>query len=169
MRYLIDKQILLQKIDVLQLEYTVLGQYCGQYRQIPSVLFEHDVYFQSISRGLPYVKNPFKKTQYLWEYLRAIRYELRMLPQADRIQVCSRENREFLESYLPQLHGRIDDSYRAGVDTAQYAFKPSGRQPNTVLFLGSFRHLPNQEALEWFLKNVWDLGYWQRVRTPNCC
>ncbi|HEY3738855.1 MAG TPA: glycosyltransferase [Bryobacteraceae bacterium] len=156
LRYLIDKQILLKRIDVLQLEYTVMGQYCGKYRQIPSILFEHDVYFQSIARGLPYVKNPFKKTQHIWEYLRAIRYELKMLPKADRVQVCSRENREFLESYLPTLRGRIDDGFRAGIDTAQYEFRPDAREPCTVLFLGSFRHIPNQEALEWFLANVWD-------------
>ena len=156
LRYLIDKQIMLQKIDVLQLEYTVLGQYCGQYRQIPSVLFEHDVYFQSISRGFPFVKNPFKKVQYAWEYLRAIRYELGMLPKADRVQVCSLENGEFLESYLPALRGRIDDGFRAGIDTAQYEFRNEGREADTVLFLGSFRHSPNQEALDWFLKHVWD-------------
>ena len=156
LRYLIDKQIMLKKIDVLQLEYTVLGQYCGQYRQIPSVLFEHDVYFQSIARGFPFVTNPFKKVQYAWEYLRAIRYELGMLPKADRIQVCSRENREFLESYLPSMSGRIDDDFRAGIDTAQYEFRDGGREPDTVLFLGSFRHAPNQEALNWFLKHVWD-------------
>ena len=156
LRYLIDKQIMLQQIDVLQLEYTVLGQYCGQYRQIPSILFEHDVYFQSISRGFPFVTNPFKKVQHMWEYLRAIRYELGMLPKADRIQVCSRDNREFLESYLQELKGRIDDGYRAGIDTAQYEFRTEGREPDTVLFLGSFRHLPNIEALSWFLKNVWD-------------
>ena len=156
LRYLIDKQIMLHKIDVLQLEYTVLGQYCGQYRQIPSILFEHDVYFQSISRGFPFVANPFKRVQYAWEYLRAIRYELGMLPKADRVQVCSRDNREFLESYLPALRGRIDDGFRAGVDASQYQFRGEGREPDTVLFLGSFRHLPNQEALDWFLKHVWD-------------
>lgn len=156
LRYLIDKQIMLQKIDVLQLEYTVLGQYCGEYRQIPSILFEHDVYFQSISRGFPFVSNPFKKVQYAWEYLRAIRYELGMLPKADRIQVCSRDNREYLESYLPDLRGRIDDGFRAGVDASQYQFRGEGREPDTILFLGSFRHLPNQEALDWFLKHVWD-------------
>ena len=156
LRYLIDKQIMLQKVDVLQLEYTVLGQYCGRFKQISSILFEHDVYFQSIARGLPFVKNPFKKIQHTWEYLRAIRYELGMLPTADRIQVCSRDNGAFLESYLPELRGRIDDGFRAGIDTAQYEFRSEGREPDTVLFLGSFRHLPNMEALAWFLANVWD-------------
>ena len=47
--WLIHRQMYLHDIDVLQLEYTVLGQYAGHYRRIPSILFEHDIYFQSIA------------------------------------------------------------------------------------------------------------------------
>ena len=43
---------------------------------------------------------------------------------------------------------------RAGIDTSQYAFEPGGREPFTMLFLGSFRHTPNQVALNWFIANV---------------
>jgi GT2 family glycosyltransferase len=152
--WLIHRQIYLKRIDVLQLEYTVMGQYAGGFRRIPSILFEHDVYFQSIARRLPYMKNFIEKTQARWEYLRALRYELRLLPKADRVQVCSQDNADYLLSFLPQLRGRIDDGYRAGIDTSLYQFRPEGREPFTMLFLGSFRHLPNQEALHWFVQKV---------------
>jgi glycosyltransferase involved in cell wall biosynthesis len=118
------------------------------------MLFEHDVYFQSIARRLPYMNGLVERVEARWEYLRALRYELKLLPRMDRVQVCTRDNAEYLESFLPQLKGKIDDGYRAGIDTAQYDFKPSGREPFTLLFLGSFRHLPNVEALQWFLKEV---------------
>ena len=52
LEWLIHRQILLKDIDVLQLEYLPMGQYAGQFRQIPSILFEHDIYFQSIARQL---------------------------------------------------------------------------------------------------------------------
>ncbi len=152
--WLIHRQIYLKRIDVLQLEYTVLGQYAGRFRRIPSILFEHDVYFQSIARRLPFIKSPGERLQACWEYLRAIRYELRMLTRPDRVQVCSKENADYLESFLPELRGRIDWQFRAGIDTSRYEFRPSGREPFTMLFLGSFRHLPNVEALDWFLKRV---------------
>ena len=89
-----------------------------------------------------------------WEYLRSLRYELRMLPTPDRIQVCSRENADYLRSFLPQLNGRIDADLRAGIAASDYEFHPARREPFTMLFLGSFRHLPNQEALEWFVRKV---------------
>ncbi|HVP00587.1 MAG TPA: glycosyltransferase [Bryobacteraceae bacterium] len=152
--WLIHRQIYTRKIDVLQLEYTVLGQYAGRFRRIPSILFEHDVYFQSIARRLPFINNMLEKLQARWEYLRALHYELKMLPAPDRIQVCSRDNKKYIASFLPALEDRIDDGYRAGIDTSLYDFSPRNREPFTLLFLGSFRHLPNQEALTWFLCDV---------------
>jgi glycosyltransferase involved in cell wall biosynthesis len=148
--WLIHRQLYRHQIDVLQLDYTVMGQYAGHYAHIPSILFEHDVYFQSIARGLPYMSGA-EKLKAQWEYLRALRYELRVLPHLDRIQVCSRDNAEYLASFLPALKGRIDDGYRAGIDTSAYRFNADGREPLTLLFLGSFRHLPNREALDWFV------------------
>jgi GT2 family glycosyltransferase len=152
--WLIHRQILTRQIEVLQLEYTVLGQYAGRFKRIPSILFEHDIYFQSIARRLPFIQNAVEKMQARWEYLRALRYELRMLRAPDRIQVCSRDNRDYIASFLPALKDRIDDGYRAGIETSLYDFQPRGREPFTLLFLGSFRHLPNQEALIWFLREV---------------
>jgi len=152
--WLIHRQIYRHGVDVLQLEYTVLGQYAGHFRKIPSILFEHDVYFQSIARRLPFMEGAGERLRARWEYLRTLRYELRLLPQMDRIQVCSRDNAEYLLSFLPGLKGRIDDGYRAGIDTSLYEFRPAGREPYTLLFLGSFRHPPNVEALNWFVGEV---------------
>jgi GT2 family glycosyltransferase/glycosyltransferase involved in cell wall biosynthesis len=150
LEWLIHRQILTKQIDVLQLEYTPLAQYAGGFEQIPSIVFEHDVYFQSIARGL----RQSGKFKARFEYLRALHFEARQLRHADRIQVCSRENREYLESFFPELRGLIDDDLRAGIDTGHYCFRTDGREPGTMLFLGSFRHIPNQEALDWFVRLV---------------
>ena len=152
--WLIHRQIYTRRINALQLEYMVMGQYAGQFRRIPSILFEHDIYFQSIARRLPHMTGVIEKTQACWEYFRALRYELRMLPKIDRVQVCSQENGAYLASFLPRLRDRIDPGYRAGIDTSLYQFRSDGREPFTMLFLGSFRHLPNEEALRWFLHRV---------------
>ena len=153
----IHRQIYQRKIDVLQLEYTTLGQYAGEFRRIPSILFEHDIYFQSIARRLTFLDNTADRISASWEYLRALRYELRLLPKLDRIQVCSRDNANYLLSFLPELKGRIDSGYRAGINPSDYRCTIQGREPRTMLFLGSFRHAPNLEALDWFVKNVFPM------------
>lgn len=150
----IHRVIYTRKIDVLQLEYTPMAQYAGGFRRIPSILFEHDIYFQSIARRLPLMKALLERVEARWEYLRAFRYELRTLPKLNRIQVCSPENGEYLLSFLPHLRGRIDDGLRAGIDTSLYEIAQTAREPLTMLFLGSFRHPPNQEAVDWFARRV---------------
>jgi GT2 family glycosyltransferase len=152
--WLIHRQIYIKKIDVVQLEYLTMGQYGGRFRQIPCILFEHDIYFQSIARQLPNMRSLVTRSKARFEYLRSLRYELNLLPKLDRIQVCSSDNREYILSFRPELNGRIDDDLRAGIDTSGYPFRTGGREPYTMLFLGSFRHLPNQEALEWFTRHV---------------
>jgi GT2 family glycosyltransferase/glycosyltransferase involved in cell wall biosynthesis len=152
--WLIHRQIYSHEIDAVQLEYTNMGQYAGRFRRLVCALFEHDVYFQSIARILRGTRSPTKRLAAAWEYLRALRYELRLLPQLDRVQVCSGENRELLLSFLPRLADRIEDGLRAGIDTSRYQPRYEGREPMTMLFLGSFRHQPNLEALEWFSQRV---------------
>jgi GT2 family glycosyltransferase/glycosyltransferase involved in cell wall biosynthesis len=153
LEWLIHRQVYLREVDVVQLEYTALGQYFADFRRIACVLFEHDIYFQSISRGLAGMPGTIRKTKAAFEYLRSLRYELGILPRFDRVQVCSPENGNYLLSFLPELQGRIDDN-RAGIATSRYQFQPDGREPQTMLFLGSFRHTPNQEALDWFAFKV---------------
>jgi GT2 family glycosyltransferase/glycosyltransferase involved in cell wall biosynthesis len=152
--WLIHRQIYTRGIDVVQLDYTVMAQYAADFRQIPCVLFEHDIYFQSIARQLPGMRGWWSRVAARYEYLRALRFELRALPRLDRVQTCSRENAACLASFLPELAGRLDPDLRAGIDTARYEFRAAGREPGTMLFLGSFRHLPNQEGLRWLYAHV---------------
>ena len=151
--WLIHRQIYTRQIDVLQLEYTPLAQYIGAYRRIAAILFEHDIYFQSIARGLGRVLGVGKVTA-RFEYLRALRYELRTLPRCDRVQVCTLENKEYLASFLPQIRGKLREGLRAGIDTARYNPVRPPAEPDTMLFLGGFRHSPNAIAVEWFARKV---------------
>jgi GT2 family glycosyltransferase/glycosyltransferase involved in cell wall biosynthesis len=152
--WLIHRQIYTKQIDVVQLEYLPMAQYGEGYRQIVSALFEHDIYFQSIGRGLEHATGLLDKWKAQVEYLRALRYELRTLPRLDQVQVCTAENREYLLSFLPCLAARLRDGLRAGIDTSRYEFRPCGREPWTMLFVGSFRHDPNRVAVDWFVRSV---------------
>src|SRR5205085_943203 len=164
LEWLIHRQIFMKEIDVLQLEYTPMAQYRGDYRHIATAIFEHDVYFQSIARGLEFTIGSLDRMKARTEYLRALRYELRALRRFDQVQVCTRANRQYLESFLPELAPRLQEGLRAGIDTARYQFQPHGREPGTMLFLGSFRHDPNRVALDWFIGHVLPLI---KAKQPN--
>ena len=63
LEWLIHRQLYRKRIDVLQLEYTPMAQYRGAYRRIATALFEHDVYFQSIGRGLGHMVGRGRRSQ----------------------------------------------------------------------------------------------------------
>lgn len=154
LEWIIHRQLLLQEIDVLQLEYLQLGQYTGHFNRIATFLFEHDIYFQSVGRQLAFMTGILKRASATYEYLRGLRYELKLLNHFDRVQVCSTENEDFVKGFLPDGTARLDPSFRAGIDVAQYEPYTGPRTPKTMLFLGSFRHAPNVEALEWLVQHV---------------
>ena len=152
--WLVHRQLYARQIDVLQLEYTPLAQYRGEYRRIATALFEHDVYFQSIARGLRHMTSAVGGMKARVEYLRALRFELRALPRFDQVQVCTPANRDYLLGFRPRLGPRLRAGLRAGIVTSRYRFQPEGREPLTMLFVGGFRHEPNRVAMEWFARQV---------------
>lgn len=141
-------------IDVVQLEYTQFAQYAGEYKHIPCFLFEHDLYFQSVARAMNKMVGAGKRVKYYLEYLRALRYELRTLPKMTRVQVCGEHNAAYLRQFLPNMRERLDTDLRAGILTRNYQYTRDRREPNTLLFVGSFRHEPNVEALRWMVSEV---------------
>jgi GT2 family glycosyltransferase/glycosyltransferase involved in cell wall biosynthesis len=154
LEWVIHRQLFLKRIDVLQLEYTPLAQYRGAFRRIVTALFEHDVYFQSIVRAFGRQIGAVSEIKARVEYLRALHYELRALPPFDQVQVCTPAQRDYLLEFRPALAEKLCAGLRAGIDTSRYTFGVTGREPLTMLFIGSFRHDPNRVALDWFVRHA---------------
>ncbi len=146
----IDRAIFLNRVDAVQIEYTILGQYGSRFARIPTFLFEHDISFQSLRRSL---RTDWKLGRFI-AYMQVMRYEIAVVQRFTRVQVCSRENEDYLLRFVPQLEGRTDAELRAVIDTKAYRFVPASREPHTMLFVGSLRHKPNLEALLWFVDHV---------------
>jgi O-antigen biosynthesis protein len=157
LEWLIHRQMYLHSIDVLQLEYTQMAQYRGHFRRIPVALFEHDIYFQSVARALGRYPGAIDNLKARIEYLRALRYELGALPGFDQVQVCTPANRDYLLTFLPRIAPKVAAGLRAGIDARRYDFRNTGREPFTMLFVGSFKHDPNRVAMDWFAHNVMPL------------
>ena len=150
----IHRTIFQHEIDVLQLDYTQLATYAPDFRQIGSFLFEHDVFFQSILRSMKRQRSVAGWLQYGHEYLRALRFERRALTRFDAAQACTAANRHYIESFV--WNGApVVEGLRAGIDVERYRYIEDGREPNTVLFVGNFRHLPNQDGLRFFIRKIW--------------
>jgi GT2 family glycosyltransferase len=147
----VNRTIYLKKIDAVQIDYTILGQYAAAYSYIPCFLFEHDIFFQALWRNMRAGRFTYAG---IIEYLRMLRYELQLLRRVTGVQVCSRPGADYLLSYLPELSNRIRSDLRAVIEVSNYRFISGPREPKTMLFIGSFRHTPNLAGLVWFVERV---------------
>jgi GT2 family glycosyltransferase len=150
----LQRAIFQHRADIVQLEYTQMAGYSAHFRRIGTFLFEHDISFQSVLRSAKGLRDPFARIRYLHEYLRLLRFERRSIRNFDAVQVCTEANRRYLASFVGN-GTPIVGGMRAGVDVSRYKYVEDTREPDTVLFLGNFRHLPNQEALDFFVSRVW--------------
>ena len=105
--WLIHRQIYTAAIDVLQLEYTPLGQYAALTADIASMLFEHDIYFQSIARGLD---------SHAGRWQDSLRASNICAPSATNCACCRAatacrsargKTRDYLASFLPRHAGQV--------------------------------------------------------------
>jgi GT2 family glycosyltransferase len=154
LHWLIHRSIETRRIDVLQIEYTNIGQYGCDFDSILTSIFEHDIYFQSIERQLRTNKSLLFRIPAFIEYLKAMHWELNMLPRFDLIETCTRDNQDYLLSLKPALKSRVMSGLRASIEVDSFQPNLSPRSGNTLLFVGGFRHVPNLEALQWFFEYV---------------
>jgi glycosyltransferase involved in cell wall biosynthesis len=132
------------KPAVAQLEFTPMAQYAPDCRPAQTILVEHDITFD--------LHEQLVKTNPSWEAARQLAkwrsFERAAWPQVDRVVTMSLK-----DSAVVGLPGAR--CLPNGVDLERFQPARGMEEPGRVLFIGSFTHLPNLLALEFFLNEVW--------------
>ncbi len=133
--------------QIVQLEFTQMGQYAAACRPAKTILVEHDITLDLYSQLLK-DKDDFDTRLELqrWES-----FERSAWREVDCVTVMSDHDQRIV-SGAKQI-AVIEN----GVDLVR--FNPSASEPEKrrLLFIGSLAHLPNLMALAWFLKEVWPI------------
>lgn len=132
--------------QVVQLEFTQMAQYARSVRGLPSLLVEHDItldlYGQLLEQG--------ETWELRQQYERWVLFEKAAWRDVTRVIAMSEKDRSLItDGHAVTLPN--------GVDVER--FRPSNDLPeaNRILFMGSFAHLPNLMAVQFFLREVWPL------------
>jgi glycosyltransferase involved in cell wall biosynthesis len=134
------------KPSVAQLEFTQMAQYAVDCAPAPVILVEHDITYDLYSQLLAIEEDWDVRRQ--WKRWR--RFETAAWKQMTRVVTMSRKD-------CAAVSGARAVTLPNGVDLDR--FRPSARAPEArrLLFIGSFAHLPNLLAVEFFLNQVWPL------------
>ncbi|MBI2816699.1 MAG: glycosyltransferase [Acidobacteria bacterium] len=152
---LLDKAVYLYDIDVIQFEYAQLAQYHLPLEHTPQCLFEHDVYFHSVSRQL--ASGPggvFVKAREFVEWLRALRFEVSAAEKFDALFTCNEHEKRLLESFLNGRQPPVYSGVHVAIDVHSYSYHGGPRRPDSLLFVGNFQHQPNVDGLLYFCREV---------------
>ena len=129
---------------VAQLEFTQMAQYAKDCLPAKSILVEHDVTLDLYQQLLQ--ENEDWESRLQWNMW--VNFETAAWREVDAVVVMS-------EKDLLTVGTAKTVPIRNGVDLDR--FRPSMEEPNPfrLLFIGSFGHLPNVMAIEFFLREVW--------------
>jgi glycosyltransferase involved in cell wall biosynthesis len=131
---------------IAQLEFTQMAQYAADCAPARTVLVEHDITFDLYEQMLQLEDD--------WEVRRQAGLWRRFETEAWRNVSCVVAMSEKDAGQLGDLpHVTLPN----GVDLER--FRPAARdpEPRRLLFIGSFAHLPNLMAVEFFVNRVWPL------------
>jgi glycosyltransferase involved in cell wall biosynthesis len=145
------------RFDIVQLEYAELGAHVRRLDGARTVLVEHDIGFrtQQRQRALD-IGRRFDAAASVGsgdaDGRRQERFEILACAAADQVHCMSEDDRDLLASKLTAAgHLRVIPN---GVDTGVYQPGPAADRRG-ALFLGSFPHLPNLDAFELLVDEVW--------------
>lgn len=131
-----------RKVDLVQLEYTQMAEYRSCAGNLPVLLVEHDITFSlhrqlAESAGREEAREQFR----LWQD-----FERKALTEISNVWTMSGQDRE-----LALQNGAAAETTLVvpnGVDLVRFQPTCKTQPPPSILFVGSFRHLPNLLAFE---------------------
>ena len=128
---------------IAQLEFTQMAQYAADCTPAKTILVEHDVTFD-LYEQLERLESScdLRRQLPLWRS-----FEHDAWRQVDRVVVMSERDRALVGNKAVVLAN--------GVDLDRFRPATGAPEPRRLLFIGSFAHLPNRMAVEFFLKQVW--------------
>jgi len=145
-----------ETFDIIHFEGTFVAWYVDEVRSLtktPVVLRSHNLEFMIWERLAKNEKNLLKKIYFRKMASELKNFELQYYQKFDAIAAITPEDGFRLKSF--GITTPIE-FIPAGVDLDRFPLRSDIQtQVNTCFMLGSLNWMPNQEALFWFLENVW--------------
>jgi GT2 family glycosyltransferase/glycosyltransferase involved in cell wall biosynthesis len=150
------------KPAVLQLEFTWMAQFADACPGARTILVEHDITFDLQEQLL---RSSTETGAARWELERQAgkwrSFETRAWRAVDCVVTMSAKDcttvKQALATQTTNNGAEIVATLPNGVDCERFQPSPAAPEPRRLLFIGSFAHLPNLLALEFFFHDVWPL------------
>lgn len=158
---------LLNKIifDIVQLEGLFMANYIPvikKHSKAKIVLRAHNIEYLIWERHIAIEKNKLKKIYLRIQKERLKQFEIATFNKVDAIITITEADKKVIEKLA--LNTKTFTSI-TGVDVANYTLPATTKNHNSIFCFGAMDWMPNQEAVDWFLKYCWEKV---KEANPNC-
>jgi glycosyltransferase involved in cell wall biosynthesis len=137
--------------DIVQIEYTQMAQYVPNTVRACTLLTEHEVAFATHRRAFESLPFSWEKLKALMGWLGMIDYELTACRRFDKIVALTDADRKELLSFEPKLDIEV---IPMAVDSSCFVPQDISEEPNSLVFIGYFRHSPNVHGIMRFCREI---------------
>jgi len=144
-----------KKIDLVQVEFSMMWPYAQLFKGIPVVLDAHNVEFRNVQQIGERQQNPFWRCMYHLEEKRLRSVELKAFRQCALCFAVSDQEREEIAGYA-RNDAKVVTAAN-GVDPERFPFRLREKPGKKILFLGGMDYLPNLDAAQHFLTDIFPI------------
>jgi GT2 family glycosyltransferase/glycosyltransferase involved in cell wall biosynthesis len=138
-------------IDIVQVEFPWMAYYGNFVHNQPTIFVEHDVGNMFYGKGFIKPEKGFKR---IFFPLKAINYEHVFIESYDKVITVTEKDQEVLKTFFPSIS---ITTIETGVDVESFPYLYKNNLKKNLVYLGSYRHYPNEDAVVYFVNEIFPL------------
>ncbi len=142
--------------DIIQLESIFLGNYIPlirKYSKAKITVRTHNTEHLIWERMIANEGNFLKKKYLALQTARLKKFEKKVLQSVDAIVTITDIDKQYFKKWGIETPFHVSPT---GIQLQQYQVNHTEELPDSVFHFGSMDWMPNEEAVLWFINNVWD-------------
>jgi len=151
MRRLILETLEEQDYDLIHFEYAQMGRYYLPDCPIPQLFTEHEVNYQACRTQSRISSSAIQKAGWFYNYMQVMQREAAICRRMSKIICMTPEDARSLAGLVTKERLAV---VRTGVDLEHFTPIPVLEKPNSMVFVGSFQHHPNCDAMLHFAAEI---------------
>ena len=153
MQRLINKIVMKENFDVIQMEFPIMGIFDFDCDAI-KILDEHNVEYDNFYGMWKHAQTPIRKLHYLSEYKKSYKEEIANCKKMDAIFVVSARDKQILDNEVPDIPKYLVPN---GVDTTYFKSCEEKPESYSLVFTGMMAYVPNYDGMHYFLDEIFPL------------
>jgi GT2 family glycosyltransferase/MoaA/NifB/PqqE/SkfB family radical SAM enzyme len=137
-------------VDIVHIESNELLYLLDYLKYTPAVYTEHDISILSLRDSYYKKKNIFS----FFDHLKKVHFHFSQFKKSDKIITLSREDEKILKEFSPEADINLIPT---GVNLQHFSLNVNPKGANKLVFVGHYRHYPNEDAMVYFAKKVFPL------------